>query len=109
MDGRRTPKTAALAKVNQGILEVARDSIAEEQEWEFFCECGREDCHEYVALTVDAYAALHDGGGTVLAPGHRLSQVGRARRLRDDAEALARQAEQQVERAKRNARDRGGP
>ncbi len=107
---RRTIKTAALAEVNQGILAFARDSLSEqahEQEWEFFCECGREDCHAYVSLSLDAYAALHDGGGAVLAPGHRLSQVERARRLLEDAEALRHQAEHQVKRARKNARNDG--
>ena len=95
-------KTATLSEVNRGILEVARDSIDEEQEWEFFCECGSEDCHAYVSLTLDAYSALHDDGGAVLEPGHRLSQTARARRLREEAEALTRQATHQVKRALRN-------
>lgn len=103
--GRRTLKTATLAEVNQGILSVAQDSIDEEQDWEFFCECGHKDCHEYVSLTLEAYAAIHDGGGAVLAEGHRLSQVERARRLREDAEALRRQAEHQIKRAKKHLRE----
>ena len=95
-------KTAMLTEVNRRVLEAARDSITEEQEWEFFCECGDPECHEYVELTIHAYSVLHDGGGAVLAPGHRLSQVERARRLREDADALRRQAEHQVRRALRN-------
>jgi hypothetical protein len=98
----RRLKAAALSEVNQGILGVARDSIDEEQEWEFFCECGREDCHEHVSLTVEAYASLHDANGAVLAPGHRRSQLERARRLCEEAEALKRQAEHQLKRALRN-------
>jgi len=38
----------------------------------------------------------------VLAEGHRLSQVDRARRLREDAEGLRAQAKHQVARAKKN-------
>jgi hypothetical protein len=95
-------KSATLWEVNRGIREVGRDSIDEEQEWEFFCECGQEDCHEYVSLTVDAYSALHDSGGVVLAPDHRPSQFERAKRLREEAEALTRQAAHQVRRALRN-------
>jgi hypothetical protein len=98
----RALKTATLAEVNQGILAAARDSIDQDQQWEFFCECGREDCHEHVLLTLDSYVALHDCGGSVLAPGHRLSQVERARRLGQDAEALMRQAAHQVKRAQKN-------
>jgi hypothetical protein len=76
-----------------------------EQEWEFPCECGKESCHEYVFLTLDAYAALHDDGRAVLADGHRLSQVERARRLGAEAEALRRQAEHQLSRATKNMRE----
>jgi hypothetical protein len=63
MGVRLAGKSAALAEVNQGILEVARDSRFEEQAWDFFCECGEEECHEYVLLAVDAYVRLHDSGG----------------------------------------------
>ncbi|MFL5830175.1 MAG: response regulator transcription factor [Solirubrobacteraceae bacterium] len=66
-------RSAALAEVNQGILEVACDSRFEEQAWDFFCECGEEECHEYVLLAVDAYVRLHDSGGAVLADGHMSS------------------------------------
>jgi hypothetical protein len=104
----RTLKTATLATVNQGILNVAQDSIDQEQDWEFFCECGREDCHEYVSLTLDAYIALHEGGGAVLAEGHRISQVERARRLLEEAAALKRQAAHQVKRAKKNVPGNSG-
>ena len=76
-------------------------SISYEQEWEFFCECGRDDCQERLTLTLDAYVARYDSGRAVLAEGHQLSQVERARRLRDDAEALRRQAEHQVRRVKK--------
>jgi hypothetical protein len=75
--------------------------VSYEQEWEFFCECGRDDCQERLKLTLDAYVALYDSGRAVLAEGHQLSQVERARRLRDDAEALRRQAEHQVRRVKK--------
>jgi hypothetical protein len=99
---RRAIKTAALVQVNQGILQVARESPSSEREWDFFCECGRKDCHEYVRLVLTAYVALHDSGEPVLADGHRLSAVERARRLRAEAEALQGQAEHQVTRAKKN-------
>lgn len=88
MGERHASKTAMLSEVNQRVLEAALDSVTEEQEWEFFCECGNADCHEHVKLTIHAYTVLHDGGGAVLAPGHGLSQAERARRLRDDADAF---------------------
>lgn len=99
---RRTVKTTALSEVNQGILEVARDSLDQEQEWEFFCECGQEGCHQYVALTLDAHSTLHDHGQPILADGHQLSQIERARRLRSDAQAVTAQASHQVKRALEN-------
>ena len=74
-------KTAALTEVNSHILRAARDSLGDAQEeWGFFCECGHEDCHEHVKLTLGAYSALHDGGGAVLAGGHRADQLERVRR-----------------------------
>jgi hypothetical protein len=99
--GRRF-KTATLTEVNRNVFDFARRSPSGQSEWDFFCECGQEDCHEYVFMTLDAYVSLHDGGEPVLADGHHLSQVERARRLRADADALQRQAKHQVGRAKKN-------
>ena len=95
-------RTAALTEVNVHILRYVRDSSEGEQEWEFFCECGEATCQEHVFLTLDGYVELHESGRAVLADGHKLSQVERARRLQADAEALRAQAELQVGRAKRN-------
>lgn len=82
-------KTFLLTEVNHHIGDLATDADwgGGAAEWEFFCECGRSDCSEQVELTLDAYVALADGGKPVLAPGHRLSQVERARRLLEDARA----------------------
>ena len=101
-DERPMSKVEALAEVNENILRSVRDSAEGSLEWEFFCECGEKNCHERVFLTLEAYIGVHDHGGIVLAEGHRPSQVGRARRLRDDAEALKRQAAHQIKRALRN-------
>ena len=106
MARQRAFKTSALTDVNRHVLEAARESVGFEQVWEFFCECGRDDCHERITLTLEAYTALYDSGRAALADGHQLSQVERARRLGDDAEALRRQAELQVKRAKKIARGR---
>ena len=102
MGGERAFKTVALTEVNVHILDAARDSISEEQVWEFFCECGDPDCHAHVMLELDQYVALHEYGMPVLALGHRLSQKERARRLREESEALRAQARHQVRRARRN-------
>jgi multidrug efflux pump subunit AcrA (membrane-fusion protein) len=93
-----------LNEVNLHILDAARESPSEALEWEFLCECGRDDCHEQVVLTLDAYGDLHSRGAAVLAPGHRPSQTKRARTLVADAEALRRQAQHQLNRAKKNLR-----
>ncbi len=97
-------RTAALSEVNPNILGAARELSSEELKWEFFCECGRADCRERVILSLDAYVGLHAAGRAVLSPGHQLSQVGRARRLVEDAEALRGQARHQVIRARENLR-----
>jgi hypothetical protein len=102
MSRNRKLKVAAFTEVNSHILDLAAESPSEANEWDFFCECGRDDCHEQVMLTVEAFAALRDGKRPILAPGHRLSQRARARMLRDDAAALRAQAEHQVARAQRN-------
>lgn len=95
-------RTAALTDVNVHILRYVRDASDGQQEWEFFCECGDASCQEHVFLTLDSYVELHDAGRAVLAEGHHLSQVERARRLRADAEALRAQAAFQASRAKKN-------
>ena len=97
-------RSTALTEANRNILLHVKDADAGDLEWEFFCECGRDECREHVFLTLDALIAIHDGGDAVLADGHRLSQADRARRLRDDAGALRAQAEHQVRRAKKNLR-----
>ena len=102
MGERPMPDAATLAAANEHILIHVRDSDDGQQEWEFLCECGKEGCDERVLLGLDAYIALHDHGQAVLADGHQVSQVQRALRLRAEADALTRQAEHQVRRARRN-------
>lgn len=104
MSERPMADAATLAAANEHILLHVRDSD-DGQEWEFLCECGREDCHERVLLTIDSYIGMHDHGEAVLSDGHRLSQTERARRLCAEAEALTGQANHQVKRAKKNLRD----
>ena len=99
-------KTAALVEVNRHIGEVAGGLPSHWDEWEFFCECGRPDCTEVVRLTLERYSTLHDAGQAVLAAGHHLSQIERARRLHAETEALTRQAQHQLNRARRNLQGR---
>lgn len=85
-------------------LTVAREPVGQEQEWEFFCECGVYGCDKRVKLTVPAYRALHDGGRFVLAPGHRRSEKAASRQLREEAPALRAEAELQLKPARKNLR-----
>lgn len=104
MSEERTDKTAMLTEVNRSILEAASESPSEELTWEFFCECGRDECREQVTLDLDAYLALRARHGAVLAPGHRVSEIQRARSLVADAHVLRSQAKHQVDRAMKNLR-----
>ena len=94
-------KRQLLAQVNASIRELADASETGPVDSEFICECGADGCREHVHLSLDAYAALHDNGFPVLAPGHTVSERARSERLRKDAEALRAQAEQQLKRARR--------
>ena len=106
-DGRAT-KMVVLTEVNAHILEVATESVAVDEEWEFFCECGHPGCASQVGLTADAYELLRVAGGAILAPGHRFDARARSRALRDEALALRAQALHQVRRARKNLDDRAG-
>jgi hypothetical protein len=74
--------------------------------WAFLCECGADDCQQWVTLPVAEYEVLRHTGRPILAPGHTLdeAQTSRraARRLVDEARALRGQAELQIKRAARN-------
>jgi hypothetical protein len=78
----------------------------DDETWDFLCECGAEDCQEWVTLRIGQYEALQRADEPILASGHTLSQSQRsrrrARRLVDEARALEAQAEHQVKRARRN-------
>ena len=99
--GRRV-KVVAITEVNSHLLEVAAESPSDALDWDFYCECGRPDCHEQVMLTVAAFDWLRGNDLPILAPGHRMSQVTRARMLRSEAAALRAQAQLQAKRARRN-------
>lgn len=92
----------ALTEANRNILLHVREADDGELEWEFFCECGHASCKSRLYLTLRTFIALRVGGDVVLAEGHHVSQVERARRLREDAEGLRAQAKHQIARAKKN-------
>jgi hypothetical protein len=81
-------------------------SDREEDTWGFLCECGAEECQEWVTLRVTDYEAYRHAERPILAPGHTLTQVQKSRRtarhLIAEARALRAQAEVQLKRAARN-------
>jgi hypothetical protein len=76
--------------------------------WDFLCECGAEDCKQWVTLPVSEHEERRRTGAPILAPGHELNQGRRsrrkARRLAAEAKALRGRAELQFRRAVRNLR-----
>jgi hypothetical protein len=93
---------ASKSEANEELLHLVREEVSGPHEWDFMCECGEESCHESVLLPLADFVALRDRGEAVLAPGHRVSPVAHARRLRSATQALRAQAEHQVRRAKKN-------
>jgi hypothetical protein len=77
----------------------------ENETWDFLCECGAENCQQWVTLTLVEYEELRETDEPILAAGHGVTRSQRARRqarkLSDDARALRAQAELQNKRAGR--------
>lgn len=109
--GKGNESSATRAELNRQIrTAVKRFDLSgrdDEDTWAFLCECGADDCQEWVTMPVAGYEALHRTDDPILAPGHTLSRGERARRkakrLSDDAHALQAQADHQVKRARKNA------
>ena len=80
-------KVVALTEVNSHILELATESRSDATDWDFFCECGRPNCHQQVMLTVAAFNWLRSNDLPVIARGHKLSHVARARILGSESAA----------------------
>jgi hypothetical protein len=106
---KRTESSEARADVNRQVrLAVKRFDVSglDEDSWNFLCECGEDDCQDWVTLRVSEYEALQRADEPILAPGHTLTRGQRTRRkarsLVDDAKALEAQAGHQIKRAKRN-------
>jgi hypothetical protein len=109
----RNESSEARADVNRQVrMAVKRFDLSglDEETWNFLCECGADDCQEWVTLRVTDYEAKQRADEPILAPGHTLTQGQRtrrkARRLVDVGKALEAQAEQRVKRAKRNLEKR---
>ena len=111
MADKRTESSAAREDVNRHLrMAVKRFDLsgAEEDTWDFLCECGATECKEWVTLPIKEYEAMRAGGDPILARGHALSRNQNTRRkarsLVEDARALRAQAEHQVRRTARNLR-----
>ena len=109
MADKRRESSATRKELNRNVrMAVKRFDLSglDDETWDFLCECGADECQEWVTLKVAQYEALQRADEPILAPGHTLSKGQRsrrrARRLIDDAKALEAQAEHQVKRAKRN-------
>ena len=109
MADNRTESSATRKELNRQMrLAVKRFDLSESdgETWAFLCECGDDQCQEWVTLPVKKYETLQRADQPILAPGHTLSDPQksrrRARRLVDDAKALEAQADVQIKRAKRN-------
>jgi hypothetical protein len=105
----RSGNSATRKELNRQMrMAVKRFDLSESdgEAWAFLCECGDDECQEWVTLPVTRYEALQRADQPILAPGHALSEPQkarrRARRLVDDAKALEAQADVQLKRAKRN-------
>jgi hypothetical protein len=105
----RSESSATRKELNRNVrMAVKRFDLSglDDDTWDFLCECGAEDCQEWVTLRIGHYEAFQRADEPILASGHTLSQGQRsrrrARRLVDDARALEAQAVHQVKRARRN-------
>ena len=83
MDGREARSArneALLREVNDRIEDVGGGGglLPSERPLEFRCECGREDCHELVSLTVGQYEHVRsDNDRFAVAPGHEDDRIER--------------------------------
>ena len=113
MADERFQRSETRTDVNRQMrLAVKRFDLAEPEQdetWAFLCECGAEDCTEWVTLPLAEYESLRQADSPILASGHTVDQVRasrrKSRRLVDDAKALRAQAEVQLKRAMRNLKN----
>ncbi|HEY7422193.1 MAG TPA: hypothetical protein VH541_09290 [Gaiellaceae bacterium] len=93
-DGSNDGSTTRKELNRQMRMAVKRFDLSESdgEAWAFLCECGDENCQEWVTLPVDEYEALQRADEPILARGHVLSSAEKtrrsSRRLADDAKAL---------------------
>jgi len=82
---RRTESSATRRELNRNVrMAVKRFDLSgtDEETWDFLCECGLDDCQEWVTLQVTEYESLQRMAEPILAPGHTLTEDEKARKLR---------------------------
>jgi hypothetical protein len=106
--GQRRSRSEERAEVNRNVrMAVKRFDVPgiAKDSWDFLCECGAENCKDWVTLTLEQYEEQRQLDEPILAGGHKISRGKQARRkserLIDDAKALRAQAEVQSRRSER--------
>lgn len=74
---RRLAENEALFReVNENIKQVAENLVAEEEPYEFLCECGQRDCAERLMMTVGALEAVRQHPARfVIVAGHEIPDI----------------------------------
>ena len=83
MAAERNGRSAERAEVNRNVrIAVERFDVPGlvDESWEFLCECGADDCQQWVKLTLQQYEKLLRTEKPILAAGHKLSRSQAARR-----------------------------
>lgn len=73
----RTESTATRRELNRNVRMVVRrfdPSGVHEETWDFPCQCGLDDCREWVTLRVAEYERLQRADDPILASGHTLEK-----------------------------------
>jgi hypothetical protein len=62
--------------VNERIEEVAASGVADDHQYEFFCECSNAGCNLLLPMTVAQYESVRKNPTHFLvAPGHELPEI----------------------------------
>ena len=108
MADNQTDSSATRKELNRQMRMAVKRfdlSVEEADTWDFLCECGADDCTEWVTLPVSEFEALREAGEPILALGHVAHRAPRSRRnaqrLVEDARALGAQAAVQLKRSAR--------
>ena len=76
MADKRGESSATRKELNRNVrMAVKRFDLSglDDETWDFLCECGADECQEWVTLKVAQYEALQRADEPILAPRHTLS------------------------------------